>query len=62
MTRKAYVNAPLGQLHHRYAGPNGRIPIIMLQQDTSVSIMFGPTMDLQSVGVAIADFLDGRGA
>ena len=62
MIPKAYLDLPLGQMHHRYVGPDDRTPIIMLHQNTSASAMRERTMDPQSVGVAIADFLDGLGA
>ena len=62
MIRKAYLDRPLGQMHHRYVGPDDRTPSIMLHQNTSASAMRKRTMDPHGAGVAIADFLDGLGA
>lgn len=38
--KKAYVDVREGQIHYRFGGPEGKVPIIFLHQNTSSSSMF----------------------
>lgn len=43
--KKGYIDTPSGQVHHRYGGPDGNVPIVFLHQNTSSSKMFERTME-----------------